>query len=40
MVGAVGGAIFDLLIDFPLSQAGLFYSFDIKDETTGAWIWA
>lgn len=38
MVGALGGAFFDLLIDYPLSQAGVFYSFDLKDET-GEWIW-
>ena len=39
MLGGIVGAVFDLLIDFPLDQAGIFYIYEIKDKETGAWIW-
>lgn len=39
MLGALGGAVFDLVIDIPLSQAGVFYVYEFKDPATGEWLY-
>jgi hypothetical protein len=36
--GALTGTIFDLLIDFPLSEVGALYAWQIKD-AEGRYVW-
>jgi hypothetical protein len=37
-IGALAGTAFDLLIDFPLSDAGAYYAWVIRD-AEGRYVW-
>jgi hypothetical protein len=38
VIGAVSGTVFDLLIDFPLSDLGAYYAWQIRD-AAGRYVW-